>query len=57
MSLTDTVSGTVRPQCCMFAPNALHGPDEKGWALTLAGTYDSIRENVKFCPWCGKKLL
>lgn len=29
------------------------GPERDGWSLALG---DNFSINVKFCPWCGKKL-
>lgn len=61
---TDTKELAARPGCCergdthirIQEPHALHGPDTKGWALALHGQYDLLRENIEFCPWCGKSL-
>lgn len=30
------------------------GPDRDGWAMSVG---DNCCVNVKFCPFCGKKLL
>lgn len=62
--LLDTQDMQARPTCCAMAdeyiricePDTLYGPDRKGWALTLHRTSDPVRENVSFCPWCGKGM-
>jgi hypothetical protein len=62
--VTDTRKMTARPGCCgradryirIHEPDPLHGPDHQGWAITLQGQYDASRENIKFCPWCGKAV-
>lgn len=62
--LTDTKEMAARPGCCeradryirIFEADAMDGPDHKGWAVALQGQYDAVRENVGFCPWCGKPV-
>lgn len=36
--------------------DAMDGPEETGWCLTLHGAYDLARENIELCPWCGRKV-
>ena len=62
--IRETQPVAVGPGCCQKAglyvrlhkAHHLHGPDETGWCLTLYGQYDPVRENVSFCPWCGKEI-
>ena len=56
------------PPCCRMGSENIrwHGADlsmgneKDGWCLTLGerghGDISLFRENVKFCPWCGKEL-
>jgi hypothetical protein len=34
----------------------MDGPDHDGWAIALQKGEALFRENVNWCPWCGKDI-
>jgi len=64
MSTNETQPVVVTPNCCDFgvqyirkhAADLMDGPDHDGWAICLLKGETFFRENVKWCPWCGKDI-
>jgi len=63
--IADTQPIEISPQCCPKAreyirlakSNMMDGPDKDGYALSLAKSLDVVfKENVSWCPWCGKPI-
>lgn len=54
-----------RPPCCRQGDELVWfqagcrfgGPVNPGWAININQGGDPAFENIKYCPWCGLKLL